>query len=185
MRESSVRRRIVEVAGRLFYDQGYNLTSINHVIDEAGIARGSLYNHFDSKEEILLSYLEKFQVGWFSDLDAFLLKVKDPKKKILALFDFRIGNQQRMGFGGCPIVKANAEIDRSGLKINQLLRENRTRLKTYILGLVQQSGHRKTLSDESLTELIYLSMDGALIGAAIYKDTQNLRAAKKVIQQLL
>jgi len=49
---NSVRDKIVSVAGRLFYEQGYNNTGINQVIDEAGIAKASLYNHFNSKLKV-------------------------------------------------------------------------------------------------------------------------------------
>jgi AcrR family transcriptional regulator len=36
--EVSVREQIIETATRLFYDQGYNLTGINQIIEEAGVA---------------------------------------------------------------------------------------------------------------------------------------------------
>ena len=57
MRESSVKDRILDTASRLFYDQGYHVTGINQIIDEADIARASLYNHFPSKTDLLLAYL--------------------------------------------------------------------------------------------------------------------------------
>ena len=46
MRESAVKDRILDTASRLFYDQGYHITGINQIIEEAEIARASLYNHF-------------------------------------------------------------------------------------------------------------------------------------------
>jgi AcrR family transcriptional regulator len=185
MKESSVKEKIVEVATRLFYQQGYNLTSINQVIEEADIARGSLYNHFNSKTEVLLSYVDEFQKRWFVALDAFLRPVTDPKKKILALFDFRVQNQQRMGYGGCPLVKVNDEISREDVAVNRMVRDYKDKLKDYISVLVQQSGHKQLLTDEALTELIYLMMEGALTSAAIYKDTKHLKSAKKIIQGLI
>ena len=61
MRESSVKEKLIDVAGRLFHKQGYNLTGINQVIEEADIARGSMYNHFQSKTDLLIAYLDHFR----------------------------------------------------------------------------------------------------------------------------
>ena len=46
------RRAIEEVAYELFLDQGYSATSMRQIADRAGIALGSIYNHFAGKDEI-------------------------------------------------------------------------------------------------------------------------------------
>ena len=58
MKHSEVKNHIVETASNLFYANGYNLTGINQIISEAGIAKATLYNHFKSKEDICVSYLQ-------------------------------------------------------------------------------------------------------------------------------
>jgi AcrR family transcriptional regulator len=50
---------IVRTASRLFYRQGYSNTGINQIIEEAGVAKSTLYQQFRSKEDILLVYLEE------------------------------------------------------------------------------------------------------------------------------
>ena len=52
------RKRIIDTASRLFYQQGYTATGINQIIEEADISKASLYQHFKSKEDLLLEYLE-------------------------------------------------------------------------------------------------------------------------------
>ena len=47
------RTEILDVASRLFMIKGYDETSTNDILDEIGIARGTLYYHFKSKEAIL------------------------------------------------------------------------------------------------------------------------------------
>lgn len=44
---------ILELASRLFYQQGYQAVSMRALAKEAGIQGGSLYHHFPSKEEML------------------------------------------------------------------------------------------------------------------------------------
>ncbi len=47
------RNEILDVAEELFVTKGYDKTSTNDILDRVGIARGTLYYHFKSKEEIL------------------------------------------------------------------------------------------------------------------------------------
>jgi AcrR family transcriptional regulator len=185
MHESAVKEKIIDVASRLFYEQGYNLTGINQVIEEADIARGSLYNHFDSKTDLLLAYLERFQENWYASLEEFLKPIKNPKKKLLALFDFRISNQQKMGFGGCAFIKINDEVGKDEARIIEKVRENKDIFRNYVRKSVSVVEHKKLLSDEALTDMVYLLMEGGVTSAAIFKDPKDLKAAQKVVGQLL
>ena len=47
------RNEILDVAERLFGTKGFERTSTNDILNEVGIARGTLYYHFKSKEDIL------------------------------------------------------------------------------------------------------------------------------------
>ncbi len=54
VKEASVRRNeILDAAERLFGTKGFDSTSTNDILNEIGIARGTLYYHFKSKEDIL------------------------------------------------------------------------------------------------------------------------------------
>jgi len=54
VKKAKVRRdEIMDAASRLFVAKGYAATTINDLLDEVGIARGTLYHHFTSKEEVL------------------------------------------------------------------------------------------------------------------------------------
>lgn len=51
-RRASTRGRIVQAARDLFVSRGYSGTSISDVLTAAGVSRGALYHHFDSKEDV-------------------------------------------------------------------------------------------------------------------------------------
>lgn len=53
------KQEILDVAERLFSTKGYDATSTNDILKEIGIARGTLYYHFQSKEEILDAMIER------------------------------------------------------------------------------------------------------------------------------
>lgn len=187
MRESNVKDKILDVASRLFYDQGYNLTGINQIIEEADIARASLYNHFESKTDLLLAYLEKTRQQWFVDLDEFLRPVATPREKILAIFDFRIGRQQKLDFKGCHFSKIGAEASQHDKKVFGLVKDHKERLRTTINELVLQidHDHRQLLSNELLTDTIFLLLEGGLATGAVYRSSEPLQHAKEIVATLI
>lgn len=57
--------KIVTAAWKLFYEQGYDNTTIEEIIEESGTSRGSFYHYFEGKDALLgsLSYMfdEKYE----------------------------------------------------------------------------------------------------------------------------
>ncbi len=56
-RSTPRRAEIIRIAGRLFAEKGFEAASLRDIGDAAGIRRGSLYAHFDAKEELMLELL--------------------------------------------------------------------------------------------------------------------------------
>ncbi len=57
--DTATRERILLEASRLFRHHGYAATTLREVADAAGIKAGSIYSHFESKEQILGEVLDK------------------------------------------------------------------------------------------------------------------------------
>lgn len=53
------KNEILDVAEQLFAEKGFDNASTNDIIKRIGIARGTLYHHFGSKEEILDALVER------------------------------------------------------------------------------------------------------------------------------
>lgn len=51
--EAGTRERIVAAAVSLFAEHGFDATSVNQVVVRAGVAKGALYHHFASKDDLL------------------------------------------------------------------------------------------------------------------------------------
>lgn len=61
VKDPQVRKKeIMSTAGKLFLMKGYDETSVNMIVDEAGIAKGTFYHYFKTKEEILGAILEEY-----------------------------------------------------------------------------------------------------------------------------
>ena len=54
----ATRSLLIDVARRMFTEQGYAATSIDDIIQQAGVARGALYHHFPGKEALFQAVYE-------------------------------------------------------------------------------------------------------------------------------
>jgi AcrR family transcriptional regulator len=58
----ATRELLVQTARAVFTDHGYAATSMDEIVQRAGVAKGSLYHHFDSKEAIFRAVYDAVQV---------------------------------------------------------------------------------------------------------------------------
>lgn len=177
--------KILDTAERLFFEQGYNITGINQVIEEADIAKASLYKHFESKVDLLVAYLQRYHESWYDRLEAAANKTADPKQKLLGIFDYHHERQVQGGYGGCRFVKANDEAGMSDERVLAEIQKAKQRLKAFIKQLVINSGHKNLLTDEELTELIFMMLEGGIVAASIFKQADDLQSAKTILQKLI
>lgn len=184
-RGQAVVDKILDSANKLFYKNGYNTTGINEIIADAGVAKGSLYQHFDSKTDLLIGYIDLNHRGWFTRLTALVDQTPDPKQKLLALFDYHIARQDFREYGGCPFIKANDEAGNSDERVLKEIRAVKQQFRDFTAALVVRSGHKRLLSDRELTDLIFCLVEGGTTAASVFKNTADLEASKAIVEKLI
>ena len=184
MRESAVKDRILDTASRLFYERGYHTTGINQIIEEAEIARASLYNHFPSKTDLLLAYLNRTHAEWFVELDRYLASFNTPTQKLLALFDYRIGRQRMLKYKGCHFNKITAETSEDE-QVFLRVKTHKERFRQVIRDLVAQTRHRGVLDNDTLTDALFLLLEGGIAVGAMFRSSEDAEKARHIAEKLL
>lgn len=85
VRTEEKRRQIVRTAASLFQEVGYERTSMSMIAERMGGSKQTLYNYFQSKEELLRSVLESDVGGATDQAIADLLGEKDLHKALTAM----------------------------------------------------------------------------------------------------
>ncbi|AUD05821.1 TetR/AcrR family transcriptional regulator [Spirosoma pollinicola] len=176
LENSAVRQRILDTAARLFHQQGYNSTGINQLIDEAGVAKASLYQHFRTKEAILKAYLEQASQSWFANVNAILGQPISTKEKVLALFDMMHDFSLSVDFRGCNFQNAVVEVGIQDTATRQVIVEHKSRMGRVFAELLPDAG----LADE-----VTLLFEGALITSQLYHSLEPIEQAKKVVSRII
>ena len=181
------RRKILETASRLFYLQGYNATGINQIIEESGVAKATLYEHYRSKEDLLLAYLEfmfEQTIGRFRDVAS---TKETAKEKITAIFEFLSLNANSKGFHGCQFLNISGEIPVENIRVYDIIRKQKNGLRGLFAEILKSDsmGPEALQSAESLADGIYLLFDGAIMSCKIYGDSWPVVAAHKSALKML
>jgi TetR/AcrR family fatty acid metabolism transcriptional regulator len=83
----NTRERIREAAVRVFSREGFDRASVKSIADEAGVAVGSIYNHFRDKDDLLISIFEDefdTRISFLEEMKKARLPVRDQVERLLA-----------------------------------------------------------------------------------------------------
>jgi AcrR family transcriptional regulator len=186
MKEQGAKERILHTASELFYQQGYLATGINQIIEEAGIAKASLYQHFPSKEALLNEYLLKTRVSNHEDRMQYISRLTPGKEKLLGLFRFRIQHMKDNQFKGCAFVRIAYELPALNEEGREQIRIHTQTLKSFIasqLQVIKDPFPEPAL--EEMVEMVLNVYEGAGIQAYILRSVKPVEDALKVVQRLL
>ncbi len=175
---SDPKQRILETATELFYKQGYHATGINQVIQEAEVARASLYQHYASKEALLAAFLHHRHDHWFSKLKAATAHTNHPRKKILAAFDFLHAMNEAEHFRGCAFLNILSEITDKDAEALTIIQEHKKELRSYLANIL--AGEPQQLKDQ-----VYLLFESAMVESQLFRNQWPVLEAKKIVNNLL
>jgi len=112
MRKGDTRDKILRAAFKAFHEVGYNGTSIQDIIEAAGVPKGSSYNYFRSKEQlavvVLTLYATTIQEAMMGSAQS------SPIARLRSWFEASIRQHEKWGFEtGCMVGNFAAEISNS------------------------------------------------------------------------
>src|SRR5579872_5136733 len=83
-RQDNRRVQLLDAAARLFREQGFHATSMRDIAKAVGMLSGSIYYHFDSKEEMLLAVYQEGERRVAEAVDAAVAGETDPWQRLEA-----------------------------------------------------------------------------------------------------
>ncbi|RDS78887.1 TetR/AcrR family transcriptional regulator [Dyella monticola] len=106
----AVRERILECASNLFYRQGVRAVGVDLVVAEAGVAKTSLYRHFRTKDDLIVAFLEREDVDFWTTWDGVAAQhMDDPAGELDAHMRWIGERLSRSNYRGCPQINVAAE----------------------------------------------------------------------------
>ena len=87
-KREQTRRKLLDTARALFYEHGIRATGVSQIAAQAGVTKMTLYQHFASKEELIVAGLREEDAVWMGWLeDARTWAGPDTVRRLLSMFD--------------------------------------------------------------------------------------------------
>ncbi len=180
---SPKRDHLMATAWRLFYRDGLRAVGIDTILGEAGVAKMTLYNHFASKEELIIAILEKRDLEFRTSLMAQVESAgTDPEQRLLAVFDWLEGWFGSESFKGCVFIRAVSEYPEPTHPIHQTAWRHKIAVKAALTDLCGAAGAKDAVA---LAETLSFLIDGAIVTAHATQTTAPARSARVTAAQLL
>ncbi len=184
------RSQILETAIRVFAQKGVNNTKIADIAQAAGIGKGTVYEYYQSKEEIITASFRHFMESMSGVIGRRLLHVRDPLDKLLAYFASwgEIVDSQFMGYIEVVLDFWAEGIRREKTAMTINLAEMYAEYRATVERLLDEciSNGRIRPVDTTITASILLgTMDGLLVQWVADRDVFDIKQAIELLPRIL
>lgn len=187
----SKRNELIDAAMHVFYREGFHASGIDRVLQEGGLSRMTLYNHFKSKDELMLAALRRRDEIFRQQMMKFVESAtNDPEERILAVFDFLGQWFSAKDFCGCMFINASAEHTDPKSGARRIAAEHLRDVGSYIERLCRDAGIEDAAA---LAGELGLLVCGAIVSAKVVgqvidggaEQGASARVARSVAEKLV
>jgi AcrR family transcriptional regulator len=118
-------------------EAGFHAVSVDSIVEDAGVARMTLYKNFGSKEDLIVATLRRedkmFRQWLVSSVEG---RSSHPEDRILGLFEALHDRFAAEGYYGCAFIRASIEYPAPSHPVHRAAREHKEMIRSYLRGLV-------------------------------------------------
>ncbi|AWX44340.1 hypothetical protein HME9304_01340 [Flagellimonas maritima] len=181
MKNSAIGEKIIKTASKLFYSNGYNATGVNEIIAKCGIAKATLYSHFNSKEDICLAYLQQRHDAFLTSFKIYVPERKNGKEQLLAIFDFLTDMYRDGDFNGCWALKTLGELSPNQERIFAAIQKQKKEFLSYLGEIVVNNVVNVSKAEkEKISGGLYLLYESAITESHLFKNDWPIFLSKNI-----
>jgi AcrR family transcriptional regulator len=164
-RPSGARARILSAADRLFYSEGIRSVGVHRLVDEAAVTRVTLYRHFPSKDDLVVTYLQDRADANEAAIGELLSRhAADPRSALRAMAQMVSADGFACEYRGCAFINAAAEQFEPGHPVRAIARRHRAWIIRATADLLRQIDHP---TPDATAQVLMMLRTGAVVGASL------------------
>ncbi|WP_279584913.1 TetR/AcrR family transcriptional regulator [Xanthomonas campestris pv. passiflorae] len=179
---NDTQQKILTTAEALIYQHGIHATGMDLLVKTSGVARKSIYRHFDNKDEVAAAALNARDVRWLAWFRQQCDKAARPEARILRMFTVLKEWFQSEGYRGCAFINTAGEIGDPDDPVRKIAKHHKQKLLDYTLELTGQLG---ITQPDALARQLLLLMEGAITVSRVMGDEDAADTARDIAQLLL
>jgi AcrR family transcriptional regulator len=180
--EMGTAEKVLAAASRLFYANGVRAVGIEWIVTESGVAKTSLYRHFQTKDELVAAFLEREDGEFWQQWDEVATDAANPKAELMNLLDWIGKRVSRDGYRGCPQINVAAEFADPQHPARNIRRRHKDAMLDRLRDIVGRIGVMRR--DDTAVQLALL-IDGAFTSEGRLSKTNAVRILQSGADALL
>jgi AcrR family transcriptional regulator len=150
--------KVLSTASRLFYANGVRAVGIEWIVSESGVAKTSLYRHFQTKDDLVAAFLEREDGEFWRQWDEVTVNCANPTAELMSLLEWIGKRVARDGYRGCPQINVAAEFADPAHPARKIRKRHKAEMLERLRELVVRIGAARP--DDTALQLMLL-IDGA------------------------
>lgn len=168
---------IIEKSAPLFNTKGIAGTAMSDVMSVTKLAKGSLYGHFESKDELSFAVVDYNLSKLIDKVEQAVSRAVTAKEKLFAYLDVFATPVQFPVEGGCPMLNFGTEADDTSPIIKQKVKSTVLSAEARVVAIIDFGIARKEFkptfnATEFSIKMMTLIEGGTLIGRVLDTNTQ-------------
>ncbi|MEC0230000.1 TetR/AcrR family transcriptional regulator [Paenibacillus alba] len=86
-KKSAAREKLLITASKLFFEKGFHAVGVDTIVAESGITKMTMYNHFPSKDHLIVAILERSNELYWEWFENTIHGLTEPEKQLIAIFE--------------------------------------------------------------------------------------------------
>jgi AcrR family transcriptional regulator len=162
---AEVRDRILRTASALFYQRGVRAVGVDLVVEEAGVAKTSLYRHFRTKDDLIAAFLQREDEDFWNRWSRVTeLHKTDAVGELEAHLDWIAERVGRPNYRGCPQLNVAAEFPDSDHPARRVASAHKKELRRRLNGIAERLRVKRP---DELAGQLSLLINGAFVSSQI------------------
>lgn len=178
-----LREHILATASSLFYQRGVRAVGVDLVIEQAGVAKTSLYRYFPTKDDLIVAFLEREDLDFWSLWDEVAGRhAGDPLAELEAHMRWIGERLARSNYRGCPQINVAAEFAEATHPARDVARAHMRALRARLSALAGRLGVKR--ADELGAQLAVL-VNGAFVSAELLAPEEATEVLVRSVRALV
>jgi AcrR family transcriptional regulator len=181
VKRSEARERLLATASRLFYSEGIRGVGVDRIVSESRVTLATFYRHFPSKEDLVVSYLERVHDLIAEQLSAATGQAQG-RDRVRAVGAAVSGEIEQNGFRGCAFINAASETEDPDSPIRHVIARHRRWYYETVRKAFIEAGHKRP---GNAARHFVMLRDGAMIAASLDSPSSAKRIFSRGVDGML
>ena len=176
------RRQLLKSAHELFYAEGIRAVGVHAITERSGVALMTLYNHFGSKDELVVAYLRERSDRFREWLQAQLADLGGTADdRLLGIVDVFADYLAAPRFRGCAFVNATVEFPDRDHPVHTVVAEHKRAVRGILARHVDGAGFE---NPDVLAAHVMVVIEGLQVTALLESTAEATERARAIVVAL-